>query len=736
MKKFFLLIAVFFAACLFVHADALNSETLHKQLEEEVVKKEIPLLVPTPGQKLIARSVIWTMMRFHYTHPNITPELCSQWYENYFLFLDPSKCLFLQSDMEEFRHYENSICLKNQPNLDFAFLVYQRFLQRLRECCIYAFEEYDKPFSFDAVEFLPTFDKPEEHDWPKTVDERNGLWHLRVKNVLLADKLKEEDLARRQSEAPKETEGARPVVYTPPPIRLRSQKALINNFTNRLNADPIEVLGNFLNSFATLLDPHSCYFPPAVKDDFDISMSLSLQGIGATLTARDGYTVVVSLVPGGPAARDGRLKPGDKILAVAQSATEEPFDTSDIPIDKVVKRIRGPKGTHVFLTIQPEATSTEYVLDLCRDEIKLKDSEAQSKLHEIDGKRILCIYLPSFYKDFNADVRDASAKSTTTDVLKLLHDALAAGPVDGVILDMRGNGGGALDETVQLSGAFLKNRGNAIVQTRDSNGSVDVRYRSSSSETPEYSGPLMLMVDRGAASATEIMAACLQDTRRAVIVGDEGTHGKGSVQTVMDIANTPAMRLNSMLLGNRETGSVKVTVQKFYRINGGSTQIKGVTPDICFPSVNMASRSTEGDLPHVLPWDEIEAVPYTIQTGLEKYLPELQQFLKDYAAESKDFQKYSEEVKEYLAFRDMKNLPLEINARREFRNQELEAVRQIRHYSPNRTDEDRERLHDEDEAIYDDGGPRQDVILDAALAIMGKMIDINEASPAKPFSVK
>lgn len=733
------ILALVFATMACFQAESLDSATLRGKLREEVVEKEIPLLVPTAGQNLIARSVVWTLLRFHYTHPRMTPELCSQWFDNYFLFLDPSKAYFLQSDLDEFRSFESSIYQKNQPNLDFAFRVYQRFLERMRECTVFAFNEYDKSFSFDVEEFLPDYEKPEEHDWPATEEERREFWRLRVKNVILSDELKNEDLAKRkEKEALKAegNEGEHKAVYTPPPVRLRSQKGLLSIFQNRLEAEPLEIIGHFLNSFATLLDPHTCYFPPAAKDNFDISMSLSLQGIGATLSTRDGYVVIISLVPGGPAARDGHLKPGDKILAVAQSAEEEPLDVVDMPLDKVVKRIRGPKGTHVFLTIQPEASSTEYVLDLRRDEIILKDSEAQSSIHEINGKRILNIYLPSFYRDFNAARNDASAKSTTTDVLRLLHEALATGPVDGVMLDMRGNGGGSLEETVQLSGAFLKNRDNAIVQTRDSNGSVDVRYRMSPSNAPEYSGPLMLIVDRGAASATEIMAACLQDSRRAVIVGDEGTHGKGSVQTVTDVANNPDIRRNRMLLGNQEVGSIKITIQKFYRITGGSTQIKGVTPDIRFPSFNMASHSTEGDLPHVLPWDEIDVAPYTIQTGLEKYLPELQKFYAQYAENTEAFKKYSQEVKEYLALREKKSLPLEINARRAFRNQELEAVRQIRHYTPDRADEERERLHDEDEAIYDDGGPRQDVIFDAALAIMGKMIEINDASPSKPFSVK
>ncbi len=751
MKKIFQLFSFFLALCLGVMLfaqDAQNvsssakytPEALKARLDTAVVQAEIPLRVPTPALKLIARSVVGTCVKLHYSQATITPSLCSEWFKGYFQMLDPQKIYFLQSDLEEFGKYEELIYFKGQPNLDFAFLVYQRFLVRMREWCVYTFQALNEPCDFTLDESMPIYDWPDDHDWPATSAEREDIWRKRVKNTLLSDQMTQENIAKQKSQESSDgTDVSHQAVYTPPPVRQRTQNATINAFENRLKVEDIEVVSYFLNAFCSLLDPHSNYLPPAAKEDFDIGMSLSLQGIGATLTSRDSYTVVLSLVPGGPAARDGHLKPGDKILAVAQSESEEPLDVVDMPLNKVVKRIRGAKGTNVFLTILPEGSSTTYVLKLTRDEIKLKDAEAQSSIYEVDGKRILCIYLPSFYRDFEAFGQNANAKSTTTDVLRLLAEAKKEGPVDGLIFDMRDNGGGSLEETISLSSAFLRSQDkqhlNTIVQTRNSRG--DVQVRNATMLEPLFEGPLLVMVDRGAASATEIFSACMQDTERAVIVGDPGTHGKGSVQSVADLSSVFEIRKNARLLGAQEPGSVKVTIQKFYRNTGGATQIKGVTPDICFPSFHMASKTSEGDLPHVLPWDEIQPAYHTSQTNLKEYLPVLKDFYGEYAQNTPAFVRYTKEVEEYLKMRDKRSLPLEINARRAYQEEETAAVRRMRHFTPDRTPDDaeHERLHDADEKLYDDGAPREDVIFDASLAIMGQMLRIDDETGKKAFSI-
>ena len=323
-------------------------------------------------------------------------------------------------------------------------------------------------------------------------------------------------------------------------------------------------------------------------------------------------------------------------------------------------------------------------------------------------------------------------------MLRLLREARASGPVDGVILDMRDNGGGSLEEAILLTSAFLRAGGggmvrSAIVQTRDSDWNVTVRTDETSGA--EYAGPLMAIVDRGAASATEILAACLQDTARAVIVGDPGTHGKGTVQTVVDLGSLPEIRRNGKLLGSQEPGSLKMTIQKFYRVTGGSTQIKGVAPDIQFPSFQMAFRNTEADLPHVLPWDATPGATRVVQTRLSHFLPELQKFYKSEIATTPEFVRYAKEVEEYLEFREDRKNPRELAEREAYREREIHAARRIRHYQPNRKGDDQERLHDADESIYDDGAPREDVVLDASLKIMGRMIELDAENDNKAFSL-
>lgn len=739
MKRLVLMIfvgALLFAfAPLRVTAADLNIAVLQKELQESVVNAEIPELYPSQAQQLIARSTFNAFRAFHYTHPAMTPAFFSSWYVNYFQILDPGKIYFLQSDLADFSDYVAQMSRRNQPDLEFAFQVYRRFLERVREWAIFTFEEYSRPCDFTVDETLEVFDNPEDHDWPATDAERKRIWRLRVKNALLNDRLTQEEMEARRKTAPEEETAEHKAVYTPPPIRLRNQNAVINSFRNRLNADAVEVMSLFLNACAMQMDPHTNYLAPEMKEDFDILMSLSLQGIGATLSTRDSYTVVVSLVPGGPAALDGHLRPGDRILAVAQSENEEPLNVVDMQLSKVVKKIRGPKGTSVWLTVQPEGSFSEYVLKLTRDEIKLKDSEAQSTVELVDGKRVLCLYLPGFYRDFSAK---EGKKSMTEDVLRLMQEARTTGPIDGIVLDMRDNGGGSLEEAIQLCGLFLKPgdvlRPNAVVQTRDSEGRVQVRY--APREELRYDGPLMVLVDRGAASATEIVAACLQDTQRAVVVGDPRTHGKGSVQMVLDLTESSDIRRNRALLGKTEPGSIKITIQKFYRVTGGSTQIRGVTPDICFPSFRMASRSSEIDLPHALKYDEITPASFRPQTALVSELPTLRAFYEKYALETPEFRQYAKEVEEYCALREKRDLPLEINARRALRERETAGVRRVRHYQPDRAGEERERLHDADEELYDDGGPRQDVVMDAALQIMGKMLEIDANDPQKPFCVK
>ncbi len=730
--------ALLFSSATLCRAE-LTEAGLARDLQEKVVDAPLEKHTPTATQLFIARVAVEALLQHHYSQPQMTGAVLAQWYQNYFLMLDPGKNYFLRSDLEEFRAWEDKLYQRNQPNLNFAYTVYQRFLQRLQEWCLYSFQAYQQEFDFSQKEYLEVTDDPDEREWPLTVKEQQDRWRKMVKNALLSDRLTQEDLEKAQPQEP--TDGEHHAVYTPPPVRLRNQNALINTYRTRRDAEPLEILSLFVNAFATLLDPHSCYYAPEAKEDFDISMSLSLQGIGATLTWRDSYTVVMSLVPGGPAALDGRLHPGDRITAVAQNASDEPTVVIGMPLSKVVRQIRGKKGTKVYLTVLPEGGASEKTIVLTRDEIRLKDSEAQSSLHTIDGKRVLCIYLPSFYRDFEGVAnRNKNAKSTTRDVLRLLKDALESGPVDGLVLDMRNNGGGSLEEAIQLSGAFLEGQTrkgtipNPVVQTRTGAGAVQVR--TAPSLPAVYTGPLMVLVDRGAASATEILAACLQDSQRAVVVGDSHTHGKGTVQSLVDLNEVTRMRQNQRLLEKQEPGSLKITIQKFYRVTGGSTQKLGVTPDLILPSFLEAFKNTESDLPHVLPWDEISPVRHYRHTNLRTFLPQLQEFYQKYADSNPAFLRYARDVKEYIDFRKNRKVPLEFQEARRYRDQETALARKWKHYQPERDGDKNERLHEADEAIYDDGAPREDVLLDASLAIMGEMMRIDQENNANAFSIQ
>ncbi len=734
------------AALLFSSATLCRAELteagLARDLQEKVVDAPLEKHSPTATQLFIARVAVEALLQHHYSQPQMTGAVMAQWYRNYFLMLDPGKNYFLRSDLEEFRAWEDKLYQRNQPDLNFAYTVYLRFLQRLQEWCLYSFQAYQQEFDFSQKEYLELTDNPDDREWPLTVEEQQDRWRKMVKNALLSDRLTQEDLKKAQkAQEPADGDGEHHAVYTPPPVRLRNQNALINTYRTRLEAEPLEVLSLFVNAFATLLDPHSCYYAPEAKEDFDISMSLSLQGIGATLTWRDSYTVVMSLVPGGPAALDGRLRPGDRIIAVAQNPTDDPTVVIGMPLSKVVRKIRGKKGTQVYLTVLPEGGASEKTIVLTRDEIRLKDSEAQSDIHTVDGKRVLCIYLPSFYRDFEAVAnKNKNAKSTTRDVLRLLDDAQKSGPVDGLVLDMRNNGGGSLEEAILLSGAFLEGQSrkgvipNPVVQTRAGTGAVQVR--TAPSLPAVYTGPLMVLVDRGAASATEILAACLQDSERAVVVGDSHTHGKGTVQSLVDLNEVTRMRQNQRLLEKQEPGSLKITIQKFYRVTGGSTQKLGVTPDIVLPSFLEAFKNTESDLPHVLPWDEISPVRHYRHTNLKAFLPKLQEFYQNYAETNPEFLRYARDVREYVDFRKIRQLPLEVQEARQYRDQETALARKWKHYQPERDGDKNERLHEADEAIYDDGAPREDVVLDASLALMGEMMRIDQANNNNAFSIQ
>lgn len=443
--------------------------------------------------------------------------------------------------------------------------------------------------------------------------------------------------------------------------------------------DSDEVLQIYLTALAHAYDPHSDYMSKSSFDNFNISMRLSLFGIGAVLTSEDGYVKIREVMPGSPAQKSKRIKPNDRIVAVAQ-ATNEPVDVVDMKLNKVVELIRGAKGTEVRLTIIPADApdpSMRKQVTLIRDEIKLEDQEAKAKIIDFpqpDGKtlRLGVIDLPSFYADM--ETRRSGRKSTTTDVRRLLSK-LKLENVKGVILDLRRNGGGSLEEAINLTGLFIKE--GPVVQVRDPNGATIVD--SDSDPDVVYEGPLVVMTSRFSASASEILAGALQDYGRAVIVGDVSTHGKGTVQSLLKLA--PLIRPQPAT--DTALGALKYTIRKFYRVSGSSTQLKGVIPDIVLPSANNHADVGEASLTNALAWDTIKKADFEPVNAVSSYLDDLRKRSGERVEKDKDFAYIREEIERYKKVKEERSVSMneeerfrekkENEQRTESRKKELKA---------------------------------------------------------------
>jgi carboxyl-terminal processing protease len=519
----------------------------------------------------------------HYTHQPLNAAVSRKFLQTYLELLDYSHLFFTQKDIDALntKYAEalgDDILL---GNLKPAYEIYDLYAKRVDERVAKIKEFLNGPVDFKTDGSIEL--SRQKTPWPKDEAEADELWRGRITNELLQEKLSEHPIE-------------------PGPQLVARRYARLARTVHE--EDRNEQLKLYLDALAQTYDPHSEYLSKADLKNFSINMGLSLVGIGAMLRSEDGYAKIESLVPGGPAQTDGRLKVGDRITAVAQGQAEY-VDVREMRLDKVVEMIRGKKGTHVRLLVIPSDAadpSKRKSVELVRDEIKLKDQEARADIiikkdENGDPVKLGWLTLPSFYADM-----DRHSKSTTRDVLALLK-RLKKENIAGLVVDLRRNGGGSLEEAISLTGLFLKS--GPIVQTKESNGSIRV----SSDPDPGivYSGPLVVLTSRQSASASEIFAAALQDYGRAVIVGDHNTFGKGTVQTILDLG-----RFTS-LLGSRsqDDGALKLTIQKFYRVAGGSTQLHGVESDIVLPSLTDQPEFGEGALKNCLPYDEVAAARYT-----------------------------------------------------------------------------------------------------------------------------
>ena len=531
----------------------------------------------------VAVSVGRLLEEGHYTHQPLNDEVSKKFLKTYLELLDFSHLFFTQKDVDMlYSKYGTSIdddVLLG--NLKPAYEIYELYMKRVDDRVAKVKELLNQPLEVnpDATIDLSRQKAP----WPKDEAEADEIWRLRIANELLQEKLSEH-----------------PIEPGPQLIARRYDRLLRNVHEE----DKPEQVKLFLAALAQTYDPHSEYLSKQDLKNFSINMGLSLVGIGAMLRSEDGYAKIQSLVVGGPAQKHGGMKVGDRITAVAQGAAEF-VDVRDMRLDNVVEMIRGKKGTKVRLLVIPADAadpSKRKTVELVRDEIKLKDQEARADIiHKKDANgdplKLGWITLPSFYADM-----DKRQKSTTKDVQALLK-RLKKENVGGIVIDLRRNGGGSLEEAIALTGLFLKS--GPVVQTKGSNGNIVV----SSDPDPgvAYGGPLVVLTSRQSASASEIFAGALQDYGRAIVVGDKNTFGKGTVQTILEIG-----RFTSLLgSSSQEDGALKLTIQKFYRVAGGSTQLNGVASDIVLPSLSDLPEFGEGALKNALPYDQVPKAKYT-----------------------------------------------------------------------------------------------------------------------------
>jgi carboxyl-terminal processing protease len=530
----------------------------------------------------VAVSVARLLELQHYSRQKLDDGVSKKVFEQYLEDLDSNKLFFTQGDVDALRaKYESSLddAILN-GDLDPAREIFTLYKKRVSDRVASNKGLADKEYDFKTVETVQLDRK--EAQWAKNMTELDDLWRKRTEAELL-----QETLNKHAVDSPAKT------------VKRRAGQ-IERNITEM---DDEDVVSGFLGALARTYDPHSEYMSPSELESFEIEMKKSLEGIGAVLQSEDGYAKIKEVVAGGPADLDGRLKVNDRISAVAQGngAFE---DVVDMKLDKVVEKIRGKRGTTVRLQVVPANASDpskRKIIAIRRDEVQLKEQKASAEIIDLTRPggqplRIGWIELPSFYADLNR-AGDENSVSTTRDV-SLLLERLKKEGIQGLVVDLRRDGGGSLEEAINLTGLFIP-RG-PVVQSKDSNGRVSVSYDKNSEAA--YTGPLLVLTNRLSASASEIFAAALQDYGRAVIVGDERSFGKGTVQQMFDIGRTI---MPFFSLGSADAGALKLTILKFYRVLGGSTQLEGVKSDIVLPSLTDNPEIGEGALPHPLPYDEV-----------------------------------------------------------------------------------------------------------------------------------
>ncbi|MYM84509.1 tail-specific protease [Duganella sp. FT50W] len=615
-------------------------------------------LKPLPGQTMAARFAAVVLNKAHYKPLPLDDAMSEKIFDRYFKSLDAEKMFFTQVDLDQYAivrtRLDDAI---NNENLSVPFAIFNLYQQRFNERIAYARELVKQgKFEFGSDETYQ-YDR-EKADWAKSDAEIRDLWRKRVKNEWLRLKL-----AGKDDKAIRETLDKRYEGYLSPSRKLTSE----------------DVFQIFMNAYAMSIEPHTNYLGPRAAENFDIAMRLSLEGIGCVLQSRDDYTVVREVVTGSPAGLSGKIKVGDKIVGVAKDEKTPMTEVLGWRLDDVVALIRGPKDSTVKLEIIPVDAGPDgkhQFVTLVRQKISMEEQSAKKAVYEVkDGnakRRVGVISLPTFYMDFEARRKgDKDFKSATRDVKRLLVE-LKKEKVDNVLIDLRNNGGGSLSEAVELTGLFI-DKGPVVMQRTGDN---KVEVESDTDPGMTWDGPMGVLINRGSASASEIFAAAIQDYGRGIIIG-EPSFGKGTVQTMFD--------LNRFAPGEKTRyGELKYTVAQFFRINGGTTQLRGVTPDIKLPTMGDSDQYGESSYENALPWTQIKPAVYIPAGEIKDILPLLDKKHDVRVAKDKDFQYLTEDIALVKKQRKENSVSLNEVARRKERDQQeaRAKLREARLLSP------------------------------------------------------
>ncbi|MGV8946182.1 MAG: carboxy terminal-processing peptidase [Lutibacter sp.] len=553
---------------------------------------------PDPKDKVLLTILKYVLVQGHYHPQQIDDAFSIKVYDEFLERMDPSKRYFLQSDIDEFSVYRTKIDDQiNNEDLTFFFLVYERFMERTEESKLYYKEILANKFNFEVNDTLEL--DPEKIAYSKTKNDLVNTWNKQLKlNSLtrLYDKISDEDdKYKADSSYVKKSKDS---------LEIEAREATLssmNDLYERIDELTYsDWFSTYVNCIAETFDPHTTYFDPNVKKQFDISMAGKLEGIGARLQKKNDYTRVDELISGGPAWKSGELEVGDLIIKVAQGNLE-PVDIVGMRLDHAIEFIKGKKGTEVRLTVK-KIDGTIKIVSIIRDIVELDETFVKSSILKKDGKTFGIINLPKFYIDFD----EKNFRNSTTDMAQEI-ERLKKENVEGILLDLRNNGGGSLQTAIEISGLFISKGPIVQVKYRDQKPEI----KNDTDPKIQWSGPLVVLVNELSASASEIFAAAMQDYHRAIILGSKQTYGKGTVQSVLD--------LNRYHNLNEDLGALKMTIQKFYRINGGSTQMEGVHSDVILPDRYTYMKIGERDSKNALKFDKVPAANYALWNNYENY---------------------------------------------------------------------------------------------------------------------